>query len=342
VSGARAPALRRARIVQAMVQLACERGFAGASVAAVCARARVSGNAFYEAFDTREACFLEALDEGHRRASLAVERVFADSGSWLDGVRMSLVELLSLFDDEPQLARVCIVESLAAGSWALERRQQHIVSLMHSIVGRWGDLAPREPHAFANEGVTAAVLGVIQHHLLAGRPEPLRGLLGPLMGLVAAPYMDPQSVAQEVERAGAIARHLLAEVSRRRSAQPQRNGEDVPEALRRPRAHRARASVRYLANHPGASNREIARAVGIARDTQISTMLARLVKAGLLEKRTAKPGGANSWTLTRCGQAAVQALETDRGRPDARVLYPTPRVLSAKIGSRSIIHKEPV
>jgi hypothetical protein len=77
---------------------------------------------------------------------------------------------------------VCVVEALAAGPWALERREQHVADLTEMIVENWGMRAPPEPHPLTNVGVMASVLGIVQNHLLADRPEPLIGLLGPLMG----------------------------------------------------------------------------------------------------------------------------------------------------------------
>jgi AcrR family transcriptional regulator len=300
------------RIVQAMVEVVCEVSFASASIAAVCSRAKVSGRAFYEAFDSREECFLAALDEGHRRARVAVERASANSESWLDAVRNALVELLALFDREPQLARVCIVESLAAGRWALERREQHVASLFASMLVQWGPLTPPRAYPLANEAVIASVLGVVQHHLLAAQSESLTGLLGPLMGLAASPYLDTQAIAQEVQRCGALARRLLAE--RDAEAPPQaRPGFEMPALLRHPKSHRARDCMRYVAGHPGVSNRQIARAVGIRSDTQISTMLARLARAGLVHKQVVAPGRPNSWSFTPYGVAAARALEADWG-----------------------------
>ncbi|HTA15818.1 MAG TPA: hypothetical protein VK781_13265 [Solirubrobacteraceae bacterium] len=301
--------LRRERIMRAMVQAVCEEGFAGVSVASLRVRSKVSGRALYEAFDSRESCFLAVLDEGHRRASEVVSQAFEQTHGWLEGVRAALAGLLRLFDAEPGLARVCIVESLAAGPWALERREQHVAALTLRMAGYWGELAPQEPHPFANEGVVASVLGVIQNHLLAERPEPLVGMLGPLMGLVLAPYLDGQAVAEEVERSGALAQRLLGANDRAGEPQADAHGQELPELLRNPRASRKRECVRYLASNPGASNRQIARAVGVSHDPQISTLLARLAGAGLVAKRATGRGGPNEWTLTPSGVAAAGRLD---------------------------------
>jgi AcrR family transcriptional regulator len=118
--------VRRARILKAMVEVVRARGFVGASVRLVCARAGVSRSTFYDLFDSPEACFLAVIDTGYRRFSALIVKAFADTEDWREGLRTALAELLSLLDREPDLARVCLMDTLAAGSWALERRAQHI------------------------------------------------------------------------------------------------------------------------------------------------------------------------------------------------------------------------
>src|SRR5580698_8129155 len=129
--------MRRARILDAMVSVVWEEGFAAASVTRVCARAGVSRASFYATFDSREDCFLAVIDEAYRQASRLIAGAFARHQCWREGVRAALVELLSFFDAHPRLAQVWLVESLAAGSWALERRERHLAALTQSIIARW-------------------------------------------------------------------------------------------------------------------------------------------------------------------------------------------------------------
>ncbi|MGN6373907.1 MAG: hypothetical protein ACTHM1_13115 [Solirubrobacteraceae bacterium] len=300
--------LRRRRIVGALVDAVCEQGVAGTSVSSVCARAKVSRAGFHEVFDDREDCFVAALDECHRRARLAVIDAFEGAASWLDGKRAALAGLLVLFESEPGLARLCIVESLALGQRMLERRERHVMSLGKLIFDYWGELAPKAPYPQAGEDVAVSVLGVIQNHLLLGKPEPLMALLGPLMGLAMAPYFDVAVVAEEMKRSRTLARRELAGVRPPSVSTTVEREVRIPNLLLDPRARRARECLLHLAEQPGASNREIGQAAGIERDTQISTTLARLQALGLIDKQRAKPGGANSWQLTAHGAKVARLL----------------------------------
>jgi AcrR family transcriptional regulator len=305
--------LRRAHLVRAMAVVACEHGFAGASVHAVCRCAKVSARTFYTTFPSREECFLAVLDECHSSACALLLHTLTDVEDWRAGLRVGLAELLLFLDAEPHLARVSVVESLAAGPWALERREQHAASLTGMIVEHWGWLAPPEPHALTHVGVMASVLGTVQNHLARRAPEPLIGLLGPLMGLVTAPYLDAWAVAEEVNRAECYAQGLLAMGVAHSSASDEPHSalertSRIPALLANPRARRLRQCMLYLAEHPGASNRQVASAIGVTSHTQVSTLLTRLQRAGSLQKHQGSPGHPNAWTLTPEGERVAQAL----------------------------------
>src|SRR5271155_5183301 len=120
-----------------MVEVVAERGYAGSSVERVAARAGVSRRTFYASFENREACVLALLDLGLKRTGDLVARAFAREDTWEDGVRSALASLLGFLDSEPLLARVWLVESLAAGSRALERREHNLAALRALVVSSW-------------------------------------------------------------------------------------------------------------------------------------------------------------------------------------------------------------
>ena len=298
--------LQRERVMSAMVAVVAELGYSRTTVEALCADARISRPTFYKTFDSLQACFLAVMDEGYVTVRGTIAQAFEGEERWLDELRGALASLLVLFDSETALARVLFVEVLAAGAWALERRERHLRALRAMMLGRWSvPAASVSPLAAA--GVMDAVLGLIHGHILAERSEPLVGRLGPLVGLVVAPYLSERAAKREIERADALARSLLTKgcpPSQRFDAAL----DDLPGLLRDPRAHRARACLLYLVANPGASNRQIARAMGVAGSAQISTMLARLHGLKLLCKQSAKPGGVNAWTLTDTGARAANTL----------------------------------
>ncbi len=323
--------LQRAAVLEAMVELVAERGYAQTSLALVLGRAGVSRRAFHEQFASLEECFMAVLDEGMERMATVMSQAFAGEGSWLDGLLAAEAAVLSCLDGEPQLARVLLVEALGVGSWVLKRRERNIAALRTSIVEHLKDAPPGASFPpMAAEGVMASVIGIMHDHLVRGESAPLVSLLGPLMGAITAPYLDPAGVAREVRRGDALSRRILAG-----RAPPSSNGNGkgnggagcelrVPRALSDPRAHRARSCVVFIAGSPGASNRQIADGIGVRGHSQISTLLARLQRAGLLHKRAGRQGDANAWRLTPLGEQAAALLgaegsigaEPDLAEPD--------------------------
>ncbi|HTZ87983.1 MAG TPA: TetR/AcrR family transcriptional regulator [Solirubrobacteraceae bacterium] len=297
-----------------MVELVSERGYSGVSIGRMCARAKVSRHTFHALFDGLDACFLAVLDDGAVQARALIADAFEHESFWIDGVRSALAALLTHFDVNPNLAYVLFVEAAAAGSWARVARERHVAEITAMIEASWASPADAHIHPLATAGVMASLLGVLQTRLVTGAAEPLIELLGPATGLVLAPYLPRARVSQEITRSDQLARELMrvrrARLSHLRTEVPTR----VPLALSDPRAHRARACVRYLRANPGASNREIAAAVGIAGHTQISALLARLARIGLLTKRSRGPGHSNAWSLTPRGLQIASTLYV--GQPD--------------------------
>lgn len=290
------------RILAAAVVVVCAEGYAATTVGAVCARARVSRRGFYACFDGLEDCFLAVLDDGYRQVSFAIETGFSRAGDWREGMRLALAELLLLFDRRPEHARVWLVEARAAGAWALARHAENLELLLGQVVERWPVPEGVVAHPLAAAGVIESVLAIVQKRAVIAPQEPMIELLGPLMGLVAAPYLDERAVAVEIDRACELARQL--QVSSGRGSSPEQHLV-VPALLSDPRAHRARATLVFIGSHPGASNRQVADALGISGHTQVSALLARLRRDGLVHTREARPGHPNSWSLTAYGHSQL-------------------------------------
>jgi AcrR family transcriptional regulator len=107
--------IQRSRMLAAAVQAVSELGYARMTVAQVITRARVSRKTFYDLFDDREDCFLAVFSQAIEHASDQVRQAYESEPAWRDAIRVGLRRLLILIDEEPVLARLCIVESLGRG-----------------------------------------------------------------------------------------------------------------------------------------------------------------------------------------------------------------------------------
>lgn len=312
---------QRARILQAMVEVVAERGFQATSVRLVSQRAGVSNRTFYELFGQLESCFMEVLDEGAERAKELMCQAFASAHFWIDGVRSSLAALLILLESEPRRARVWQLEALAAGAWALERRMQHMEMLRLIAIRHWTSSREWQDLELASEGAMAAVGGVLHSRLLLDSSAPLLEMLGPLMGLVVAPFVDTGTRVREIQRGHELAHAILEGRSSSAlytAAMQIRNPRPLPDTNSRVllpgvlgsrSARRGRECLLAIATQPGASNSEVAKRIGVSHESQISRLLATLAKEKLVVKRSLGRGQRNEWRLTPQGEQVAQKLQ---------------------------------
>lgn len=307
---------QRARISKALVEVLAERGFAGATVALVLAQAKVSRRTFYELFCSLEDCLITIMDGVLEQVgSLALAELQREE-HWGDGVRCALAAVLAFFDREPQLARVCIVETLAGGPVVLEHRERIIEAFRAPIVTQIEREVPDVP-PLAAEWVITSVLGMMHAHIVVGKPGPFIDMLGPLMGLVTAPSLDARGVQGEIKRGDELAQTILAGHSRWTVTLQTPEGEDasaapasstLPALLANPSARRARECVLFLAENPDCSNREIAVGINVAHLSQISKLLSDLIAESLVIKHSQGAGKRNAWRLTPRGEEIARTL----------------------------------
>jgi AcrR family transcriptional regulator len=293
--------IQRVRILMAMAEVAAERGAGAASVAHIVSRAGVSRRTFYDLFEDREDCFLATFDEIVARAAIPMLEAYRGEARWRERIRAGLLALLVFFDEEPALARFCVVEVLAAGPRALERRGEILDQLVQAIDEGREERPARAPEAppLAAEGAVGAVLAVIHRRLVANTSGPLTDLLGSLMSAIVLPYQG-----------GAAAQKELHKPAPSLKINPARHYGDPLEGLEMRITYRTVRALIAIASGPGASNREVASSAGISDQGQVSKLLTRLEHLGLIGNEGAGPakGAPNAWTLTPKGQRVEEAV----------------------------------
>lgn len=290
--------IQRARMLSAMVEQVAEHGAANAAVAHVVSRSGVSRRTFYEIFRDREDCLLAAFDEAVRQIAAVVAPTYEQPGTWRSKLRAALTALLESLAADPDTGRLLVVESLAAGPGARERRQNVLLQIIPIIDrGRTegkGDAA-RVPDLTA-EGIVGGVLSVLHARLAYGDPRSLVDLTGPLMGMIVLPYLGPAAARKEIERP-TLKRRAKTPVAHR---DPLRDLE-MRLTYRTVRVLVAVAELGGRGSYP--SNRAVGAHAGIADQGQISKLLTRLHNLGLIDNSGAGSarGEPNAWTLTARG-----------------------------------------
>ncbi len=299
-----------------MTRVVAEGGLGSATVARIVTRAGVSRRTFYELFSGCDDCFLAVFEDTVARAGMiATAAASASPPGWREQLRAGLAALLAFFDEEQSSGSLLVVDALGAGPSVLERRAR-VLETLTAIVdrGRSEANSGRETSSSASpsltaEGVVGAVLSVIHARMLENDRRSLNGLLNPLMGIIVLPYLGQGAAAKELARpAPKIPR------APRSARAPQPSGEDPLEGLNMRLTYRTLVVLSAIAAEPGASNRQVAEAAGIHDQGQISKLLGRLDKLGLIHNTGAgQPRGEpNAWTLTSRGVEVQEVFAADR------------------------------
>lgn len=313
--------IQRARMLAAMVELVAERGAASVTVAHVVDCSGVSRRTFYEVFDDREDCFLVAFDEAVLKLRGVVSPAYETPGRWREKIRAGLIALLEFLDHDPSTGRLVIVETLAAGPRALERRKHVLTHIITAIDHGRAETSRNEgPPPLTAEGTVGAVLSVIHTRLspdmgglgtdtmgpgtspastpasartrLDGDSTPLVELTSQLMSMIVLPYLGAAAARKELE--------LPVPKTTRHQPAPQSNPlKDLDMRL----TYRTVRVLSAIATHPQSSNRTIANLAGVSDQGQMSKLLTRLEHLNLIHNTGAGQtrGEPNAWTLTNTG-----------------------------------------
>jgi AcrR family transcriptional regulator len=192
---------QRERILMATIEATAASGYARMSVDDIVRGAGVSRRTFYELFANKQEAFLAAFDAAAgallRTVQAASERETTFEGKVIAGFRAFLETLAG----SPGPAQVCIVEALAAGPAAIERR----TAVMAAFAQEIEDSAPMVPGSHALPALTAetivgGVYATIFRRISAGRAQELPGLLPDLIESALLPYVGPRAAAAQAQR----------------------------------------------------------------------------------------------------------------------------------------------
>lgn len=166
---------QRTRLLDALVELVAENGYAKVKVGEIARRAGVSLSTFYAHFPGKEECFLEAYES-------VVKALMTDVGAGMHGVTTldAGIEAVAAgyfgwFAERPAAARTFLIEIRGAGNVALARRAEAVeqfVGVFAAALARVGrpDLPPPRARILA---VLGAVEALAHDRVLSGHPEQL-------------------------------------------------------------------------------------------------------------------------------------------------------------------------
>lgn len=188
---------QRERILAAAAEVIAARGYQGATVALIVARAGVARVTFYENFQNREACLLalfdEAFDEARRRTKAAI----ASESEWPGQVRACIAAFLEYVVEEPAIARTCLIESMTAGPAAMQRYERALRAYS-PILRRGRELAAgldALPGTLLEDSIVGGIVWMVHQRLLRGELEEISALLPAMTEFALGPYLGEERAA---------------------------------------------------------------------------------------------------------------------------------------------------
>jgi AcrR family transcriptional regulator len=196
---------QRERLREAMVRVAAEKGYAATTITEVVEAAGVSSATFYELFDDKESCFLEAFAAVNDVVVAHVSGAYlaAEGEPWPRRIAAALRAMVELLSAEADIARLTMVEGTAAGESARRvygdalARFAPFLEEGREYAGH-NDLPP-DTARFAIGAGTSMIFDEIR----AGRGADLERILPDLVFAVLMPYLGPADAEAEMRRVAA-------------------------------------------------------------------------------------------------------------------------------------------
>lgn len=186
------------RILDAVADLAMDRGYGGLTVTEVARIAQISHRTFYEHYADKRSAFIAAARHGSRRAfDGALEAYRSHPHAWPAAICAASSTYIRLLASEPSYAQLAFIEMPKLGPHGLARVDEEIDTLAaHLAGGQRGSGVPLG--ACALEATAGALWQLIHDHLSNGHAEQLPALAPQLALIALTPFLGAEEAARVV------------------------------------------------------------------------------------------------------------------------------------------------
>jgi AcrR family transcriptional regulator len=258
---------QRERLLAAIVATVRCEGYAGASVAKVIADAGVSRPTFYDYFDGKDDCFLDAVGELQERLLARVRASVGEAPPAL-ALQASLTAILEFASAEPARALFLTSDVMGAGREALDARDAGIAQIEQVIEAAHSLTLPSELIPDMSPGVViGGVYRLLAARLRRGEPA-LRRAIDDLAAWVASyrcPGGERRWSATELSLVGTLSKsapHTLPTNDHVRAGGARARDADIP-ADRRERILYAAAQLAESRGYNATTIADITRLAGV-------------------------------------------------------------------------------
>lgn len=172
------------RLIAGVAESVGKVGYTDTSVASIIKIAGISRETFYQIYDSKLACYLDAFD--------VISQVLADhmrnesetATSGPERIGRAITAYLSVIAAEPAFARLFLIESYAAGPEAMRRRDELQNQFAEAMAGMLELDRDDEAGHFVCKLITAAVSSMITNAVMEDDADAIMRIREPLMAEV--------------------------------------------------------------------------------------------------------------------------------------------------------------
>jgi AcrR family transcriptional regulator len=286
----RAGSSERARIVEAVIEVAAERGYGETSVELIVERAGLDRSAFERHFRGKYDCFVSAWQDINEECLETMVRAYESREQWPDRLRAVAEQIVSGLRDDPSRASFG-VEVLAAGDAARARRDMtmRVVAGLIDAGRQFMDDPEAVPHTTA-EALAGSAYGQIYSRVVRGAVDELPGLIPQLMSAAVMPYLGVDAAMGELSRDSGAPERYGRGVARKRSTKSGKDAaatkaDDYPPELARlpPGRH---GLPREFVTHNQRERLIAGIAEAIAEHGYAGTTIAHVTRSAAVSRRT--------------------------------------------------------
>ncbi|HKB50894.1 MAG TPA: TetR/AcrR family transcriptional regulator [Solirubrobacterales bacterium] len=194
---------QRERLIAGLAEAVAEKGYAAVTLSDIVKKAKVSRRVFYANFESKEQCFLAAFEVvvAHLR-ELVTEAIEGIPG-WPRQAIVATRATLGFLASEPDLARLCLVESRGAGPAVAARFNEAVAEMAPLLKQGRGerDEGERPLPDSTEDSTIGSLVSLVYRKVASGEAEQLGNLLPHCAELVLLPYLGAAEAARLARQA---------------------------------------------------------------------------------------------------------------------------------------------
>lgn len=187
---------QRERLLAAIAQQVAAKGYRATTITEIVKLASVSTRDFYELFDGKEECFLAAFDAVRDHLEDLIRAAVAEEDDWPHQTTAALRAGLAFFAAEPDLARLCLLESVSATPRIAIRFREAVLACEPALaLGRAELDDPDSMLPETEDAILGGIVSLATRSIIAGDAEKLPELLPDFADFALSPYLGAERAA---------------------------------------------------------------------------------------------------------------------------------------------------